>query len=99
MPCSVSGAFWCGDFDFLFLFLHNKSLIYVCGIMLYSKSYLKSYASQPLTREQQAAFCLMTKATYFISSESTAQFLGFANNASFVENNEYCFISPSLLTK
>lgn len=41
----------------------------------------------------------MTKATYFISSESTAQFLGFANNASFVENNEYCFISPSLLTK
>lgn len=44
-------------------------------------------------------FCLMTKATYFISSESTAQFLGFANNASFVENNEYCFISPSLLTK
>ena len=37
-------------------------------------------------------------ATCLISSQPTAQFLGFANNASFVENNEYCFIFPSLLT-
>lgn len=32
-----------------------------------------------------------------VSSQATAQFLGFANNASFVANNEYGFISPSLL--
>lgn len=37
-------------------------------------------------------------ATYLISSQPAAQFLGFANSASFVENNEYCFIFPSLLT-
>jgi hypothetical protein len=37
-------------------------------------------------------------ATCLISGQPTAQFLGFANNAGFVENNEYCFIFPSLLT-
>lgn len=36
-------------------------------------------------------------ATCLISSRPTAQFLGFANSASFVESSEYCFIFPPLL--
>lgn len=98
MPGSVSGASWCGDFEFLFLFLHNDSLIHIVDSCCAAKA-AWSRVSSATDCGAISSFLLNDQgATYLISSQPTAQFLGFANNASFVENNEYCFIFPSLLT-